>query len=133
MRDGDAAAAALGPLPRRVFLTVGRGSLAPFAAAPQHFFLIRAIDEPDDLSAFPRHALHLARGPFSQASERNLLVRERIDILVTKNSGGAATEAKLHAARDLGLPVVMIERPPPSPVALVHQVEDALAFLLANH
>lgn len=132
VEDGAAAAAALGPTPRRVFLTVGRTSLAPFAAAPWHFYLIRAIETPDDLDRFPHHGLHLARGPFSRADERDLLRAHRIDMLVAKNSGGAATLAKLHVARDLGLPVVMIERPAAPDVAVLHQVADALAFLTAK-
>jgi precorrin-6A/cobalt-precorrin-6A reductase len=109
--SADEAAAALGTVPRRVFLTVGRLELAAFLAAP-HSFVVRTIDAPDRLPA--RSRLILARGPFRTEDERRLIVEERIDVLVTKNSGGAATYAKLEAARMLGLPVILIA-PPQAP------------------
>ncbi|MCU1643945.1 MAG: Precorrin-6A reductase [Nocardia sp.] len=105
-----AAAETVAGLGERVFLTIGRQGVAAFAGS-QQWFLIRAIDPPED--AVPaRHELLLARGPFSVADETALLTDRRIDVLVTKDSGGALTEAKLAAARALALPVVMIERPP---------------------
>ena len=125
----DEAARALGSAPRRVFLTQGRQQLAAFAAAPQHFYLLRAIEAPDDLEALPRRRLILARGPFSRAGEEALLREERIDMLVSKNSGGDATYAKLEAARALGLPVVMVRRPARPPVPQAGSVAEALAWL----
>ncbi|MFI1920413.1 cobalt-precorrin-6A reductase [Nocardia sp. NPDC020380] len=93
----------------RVFLTIGRQGVSAFAES-ERWFLIRAIDPPE--GAVPaRYELLLARGPFSVAEESELLADRRIDVLVTKDSGGALTEAKLEAARGLGLPVVVIERP----------------------
>jgi precorrin-6A/cobalt-precorrin-6A reductase len=110
--DVAAAALALGDKPRRVLLTVGRQDLAPFKAQPRHIYLARSIDapNPDDL---PKGAdILLARGPFAQADEERLLTAQEIDIVVTKNAGARATEAKLAAARALGLRVIMIDRPP---------------------
>ncbi len=107
--DMMAAADALGPLPRRALLTVGRQDLEPFVAAPPHAYLVRSIDPPAHLPA--NTELILARGPFSEADERQLMLDRKIEVLVTKNAGGAATEAKLAAARGLGLPVVMVARP----------------------
>ena len=107
---------ALGPSPRRVFLTIGLGGLGAFARAPQHAYLIRSISEPE--GALPPDATILRdRPPYDVGAETELMREARIDILVTKNSGGTATAAKLTAARHLGLPVVMIERPvlPPVP------------------
>ncbi|MDB5359175.1 MAG: precorrin-6x reductase [Rhodospirillales bacterium] len=93
----------------RVFLTVGRQELAPFAPSDA-WFLIRAIDPPDGpLPA--HHQLMLKRGPFTLADEIALLRDHQIDLLVSKNSGGPATHAKIAAARARGLPVVMVERP----------------------
>jgi precorrin-6A/cobalt-precorrin-6A reductase len=93
----------------RVFLTVGRQELAGFADS-EAWFLIRSIDPPD--GPLPAaHELLLARGPFGLADEIDLLRAHRIDMVVSKNSGGPATYAKLEAARALGLPVVMVERP----------------------
>jgi len=103
-----AAAAAL--CEGRVFLTVGRQELAPFADNDA-WFLIRSIDPPE--GALPaRHDLLLQRGPFSLTHEIDLLRSSRIDMIVSKNSGGPATYAKIEAARSLGLPVAMVERPP---------------------
>jgi precorrin-6A/cobalt-precorrin-6A reductase len=93
----------------RVFLTVGRQELAPFAGSAA-WCLIRSIDPP--AGPLPvAHELLLARGPFSLNEEIALLRDRRIDLVVSKNSGGPATYAKIAAARALGLPVVMVERP----------------------
>ena len=117
-----AAFAALGEAPRRVFLTVGQQDLAPFAGP--HHYVIRSVDPP--AAAPPGATIITARGPFDPAAEQALLTAHRIEILVTKNSGGAATAGKLAAARALGLPVVLVARPP-RPDGLV--VEDAAAAL----
>ena len=111
VEGADAAPAALGTTPARVFLTHGR-EIAPFARAPQHDYLVRTIDPPEGLAALARHRLVLARGPFSLDEETRLMRAEKTEILVTKNSGGAATYPKLEAARTLGIRVIMIRRPP---------------------
>ncbi len=110
--DMAAAVVALGGPPRRVFLTVGQQELAPFAAAPWHDYLIRSVEPPHPSALPPRARCIAARGPFLLADERRLLEEHAIEVLVTKNSGGSATSAKLAAARALGLPVVMVARPP---------------------
>jgi precorrin-6A/cobalt-precorrin-6A reductase len=122
-----AAFAALGNIPRLVFLTVGQQDLAPFG--PPHRYLIRSVDPPD-LSGFAAPVETItARGPFDEAAEIALMRTRGIDMLVTKNSGGAATAAKLAAARTLRLPVVMVARPPPPPGETVETAEQALAWL----
>jgi precorrin-6A/cobalt-precorrin-6A reductase len=106
------AARMLPSLGRRAFLTTGRQGLDAFAALDRTWFLIRCVDPPDGPLPANREVL-LARGPHDDAAaERELMRRHRIDVLVTKNSGGQLTAAKLDAARELGLPVVMIRRPP---------------------
>jgi precorrin-6A/cobalt-precorrin-6A reductase len=105
------AAASLGAEPRRVLLTVGRLELTAFAGAPQHVYLARTIDPPGDVSLPPNLRFLFQRGPFDAESEAALLMRERIAVLVSKNSGGSATYGKIEAARRLGRQVVMIERP----------------------
>ncbi|WGF89629.1 cobalt-precorrin-6A reductase [Marinivivus vitaminiproducens] len=125
--DLETAAGAI-PAGARVFLTTGRQDLAPFAVRDDAFFLIRSI-EPPDVGRFRRQAVILGRGPFTVANETALLRRHAIDLLVTKNSGAEATAAKLEAARRLGLPVVMVERPPRPQVATAAQVDDALAWM----
>lgn len=123
-----AAARALGDAPRRVFLTIGRLGLSDFVGAPQHFYLIRTIDPPGDLSFLPQHELILARGPFSVEEEIATMRRANVDVLVSKNSGGGSTEAKIVAARALHIPVVMVRRPATSGARVTHDLEEALAF-----
>ncbi|MBI1208703.1 MAG: cobalt-precorrin-6A reductase [Azospirillum sp.] len=127
--DTTAAAEALPERDARIFLTVGRQELAPFAARPALWFLVRLIEPPAAPLPLPDHELICARGPFDAASERSLLAGRAIDWLVCKNSGGKATSAKLVAARSLGLPVVMIARPPAPPGGVVPDVAAALAWL----
>ncbi|MEU7700979.1 cobalt-precorrin-6A reductase [Streptomyces sp. NPDC039028] len=106
----EEAAAALDGLGDRVFLTTGRMGLAAFADRPE-WFLIRSVDAPE--APVPGRAeILLDRGPFTLDGEREVLARHRIDVLVTKDSGGAATAPKLTAAREAGLPVVVVRRPP---------------------
>lgn len=106
----DAAAQVPG-LGRRALLAIGRQEVAAFAGVDDVWFLLRAIDPPDPPLP-PRHELLLARGPFALDDERALLREHAIDVVVTKDSGGDATRAKLDAARELGLPVLMVRRPP---------------------
>ena len=124
-----AAAAAIPTEANRVFLTVGVRSLSPFAGRRDCWFLVRLVDEPAQPIPLARHRLICARGPFTEADERALLTEHRIDCLVTRASGGDATVAKLAAARALGLPVVMVCRPPSPPGARAVSVDDALAWI----
>jgi precorrin-6A/cobalt-precorrin-6A reductase len=124
------AAQALGAAPRRVFLTIGRLQLATFEAAPQHSYLVRTIEiDAVDLN-LPSYRLISGLGPFLQADEEKLMREERIEVLVTKNSGGAATFAKIVAARNLGLPVVMVQRPQRPGNGAFHDCDEALDFIL---
>ena len=125
----DAAAHALGPTPLRVFLTVGQQELAPFRAVPHHAYLIRSVEPPDPTVLPPQARCIAARGPFTLDNELDLLRSERIHILVTKNSGGTATAAKLEAARALRLPVLLIARPPPPEPPTVPDADAALTWL----
>jgi precorrin-6A/cobalt-precorrin-6A reductase len=129
--DLDHAAAALGDLgARRVLLTTGRQELAPFAQLDDIEFTVRSI-EPADLGAFRQAATILERGPFTVESERALLTARSIDAVVSKNSGGSATAAKLVAARQLGVPVVMVRRPACPAVHTVSTVDEVLDWLAA--
>jgi precorrin-6A/cobalt-precorrin-6A reductase len=126
--DMPAVVAALGTVPHRVFLTLGRNELRPFEAAPQHFYLVRSVDPVEPPLALPDAVYLTGRGPFNEAAEHALLVQHRIDVIVAKNSGGAATYGKIAAARLLGLPVIMLQRPPPRAEA-ARSVEEVLARL----
>ena len=100
----------------QVLLTTGRRDLAAFAGDAARHFLIRTVERPDEPLP-PRRTLLQDRGPYTARGELMLLAEHRIDLLVTKDSGGAGTAAKLVAARTLHLPVVMIDRPRPPKVA----------------
>ena len=113
---------------RRVLLTTGRQELAPFAALDSIAYVIRSIDPPD-ISAFADAITVLDRGPFEFDDEIALLRDHRIDAVVTKNSGGTATAAKLAAARSLGLPVVMVQRPSAPKLATVSSVDEVRLWL----
>ncbi|MGZ4515297.1 MAG: cobalt-precorrin-6A reductase [Mycobacterium sp.] len=113
----------------RVFLTTGRSGTKAFAHSDA-WFLIRAVTEPDRASLPRRHQLVLSRGPYRYDGELALLREHRIDALVTKNSGGDMTRAKLDAAAALGIPVVMVARPPlPAGVTAVGSVEEAAEWV----
>ncbi len=114
----------------RVFLALGRQSLQPFAGSSGRWFLVRAIEPLD--AVLPDAEVVLDRGPFDVDDEVALLTRHRVDTVVTKNSGGTAAEAKLVAARRLGLRVVMVDRPPQPAVETVATVGAAVAWCQAG-
>jgi precorrin-6A/cobalt-precorrin-6A reductase len=121
-----AAAQALPSLGSRVFLTTGRQGLDASAGLHDLWFLVRTIDPPAPPLP-PAMQLLLDRGPYAEESERTLMRRHRVDVLVTKNSGGSATAPKLDAARSLRLPVVMVRRPPtPEGAPVLDSVEAVL-------
>lgn len=132
--DTEAAVTALGERPRRVFLTVGRLELPPFADAPQHTYLVRTIEPVGDALPVPNVVAIQDRAPFDEAAERALMERENVEVLVTKNSGGSATYPKIVAARALGLPVIVVERPAkPRGIDEVATAEAALDWLERRH
>jgi len=127
---GDAALAP-GRAPQRVFLTVGRLPIEAFAKAPQHFYLIRTIEPPEYPLPLPNYQIILERGPFAVKAEETLLRDKAIDVLVTKNSGGEAAFAKIFAARQLRIPVIMVARPGAAAAAL-HDPLDAIEVILRH-
>jgi precorrin-6A/cobalt-precorrin-6A reductase len=127
--DAEAAVAALGAAPCRVFLALGRQEIAAFAAAPQHHYLVRSVDPVDPPLNVPHAEYVLGRGPFSEDDDRDLLLRHGIEWLVAKNSGGSATYGKIAAAHALALPVILLRRPPLPAVPEVASVEAALAAI----
>ena len=127
--SAEAAAIALGDTPRCVFLGLGRQELSAFARAQQHHYIARVIESPE-ASPLPRHLTLLqARGPFDRDAEIKLFKDEKIDVVVSKNSGGSATYAKIEAARMLRLPVIMIARPNKPAGHAVAGPEEAVAWL----
>jgi precorrin-6A/cobalt-precorrin-6A reductase len=137
-RDGDRwidvpgiheAAAALDPVgAKRVFLATGRQQIDAFRRCTSQWFLVRSIEPVAE--PLPSSVEIRGRGPFTVAGERRLFVEHAIDTLVAKNAGAKATEAKLDVARELGVTVVMVARPPQPPgVEIVTTVDAARQWL----
>ncbi|MEU6389824.1 cobalt-precorrin-6A reductase [Streptomyces sp. NPDC046939] len=132
LREAAEAVRTVGGGGRRVFLTTGRMGLAAFAHIDDAHFLVRSVDAPEPPTP-PHMELLLDRGPFTLDGERALLARHRVDVLVTKDSGGAATAPKLTAAREAGIPVIVVRRPPtPAGVPVAATVEEAAAWVQAR-
>jgi precorrin-6A/cobalt-precorrin-6A reductase len=125
----ETAAAFLQNQAQRVFLTVGRQELAAFAHLEKIWFLMRMIDPPTDDALVPPGVVLCDRGPFTLNNERQILIHNNIDTIVSKNSGGDATKPKIIAARELGINVVMVNRPAIPPGEQVTDVNGALAWL----
>lgn len=132
VRGVEGAVAALPDLGQRVFLGIGRGDLEAFSGLAHIWFLVRLIDPPAEPLPLARHRVVLGRGPFAAEEEAALLEAHGITALVSKNSGGSATYGKIEAARRLGLPVVMIERPRPPGGETVYSVDQAAAWAEAR-
>jgi precorrin-6A/cobalt-precorrin-6A reductase len=128
---GDAVVA-LGQRARRVFLTIGRQEAAAFSDAPQHAYLARTVEPIRAVLRVPHLTTIEARGPFDAAAEAALMREAGIDVLVSKNSGGGATYGKIAAARALGIPVIMVRRPPKLDVPSVPDAAAALRWLDAG-
>ncbi len=127
--DVPAAVAALGTAPCRAFLALGRNEVRAFEAAPQHAYVVRSVDPIVPPLAVPAATYVLARGPFTQDDDQALLRAHDIEVIVAKNSGGAATYGKIAAARDLGLTVILLRRPAVPEVTAVDSVAAAAAWV----
>lgn len=127
--DMASAVLSLPEAPARIFLAIGRQNLDAFAGQPQHHYLLRLVDQPVGALPLPDAAVVIARGPFSADGDTDLLRQHRIDLIVAKNAGGIGARAKLDAARVLGLPVLMIDRPMLPPRRVARNIDQALAFL----
>ncbi|QDH17754.1 cobalt-precorrin-6A reductase [Swingsia samuiensis] len=115
----------LGKTSKNVFLTTGRKDLAAFCQAPQHHYVLRSIEPPTSNALPPQTTLLLSKPPFTLENEQKLMRSYNIDFLVTKNAGSNATKAKLEAAKNLNIPVIMIERPQLPEAQVVSTVEHA--------
>ncbi len=128
----EALAASLAGAPRQIFLSHGREGMALFALHPQHHYLVRCIEVPPDIDKLNHARLILARGPFALADEITLLREAAIDTLVSKNSGGAATVAKIEAARHLELDVLLLARPLKAATRSFSTLDAMAAWILAH-
>jgi precorrin-6A/cobalt-precorrin-6A reductase len=114
---------------QRVFLALGRMHLAEFAAQPQHHYVLRLVDPPLGRLPLPQTTVIVSRGPFRVADDTGLMREHRIELVVCKNAGGDGASAKLAAARGLGIPVLMIDRPVLPPRREMHEVAEVLRWL----
>ncbi len=126
--DIAAAVDALSGASQRVFLAVGRMHLGDFAAQPQHHYLLRLVDKPESLP-LPDCDVVVSRGPFTVEDDRALMAQHGTELVVSKNAGGTGARAKLDAARALGLPVLMIDRPVLPQRTELSNVADVLDWL----
>lgn len=126
--DAAAAAAILPSVGRRAFLALGAGELALFRDVPGVWLMSRVAEAPDPRSP-PPGLIIVARGPFDAEAELRLLRERAIDVLVSRNSGGNATVGKIAAARELGIPVVMITRPPREPGECLSDITEVLQWV----
>ena len=129
VHDVHEAVRALRMTPRRVFVTLGRNELAPFAHAPQHYYLVRSVDPVDPPLALPRVAYITGRGPFGEAEDGALMRAHGIEVVIAKNSGGAATYGKIAAARALGIEVIVLRRPSVPAAAAAGTIDEVIAWL----
>jgi len=131
--DGMAAAAGILPkFARRVLLTTGSRGFEEFGGLKDVWFLVRLIDGPKDKLPLSNYTLIRGSPPYTLEGEREILAEHDIDTLVTKQSGGEGTAAKITAASEAGVKIVLISRPPPEPGMVVQSVEDAYAWVAAQ-
>jgi len=125
----EAAVEALPDLGARVFLAIGKQNLSAFAGKPANHYLLRLVDPPEAPLPLPNTSVEIARGPFVAAGDRALMQAHGITHVVSKNAGGSGAEAKLQAARDLGLPVIIIARPKVPPRLVLGSVAEVMDWL----
>jgi len=129
VKDVAAAASALPEQRTRIFLAIGRQHLAPFAAKPQHAYTLRLVDAPEGALPLRDARVIVSRGPFTLAGDLDLMRSRDIEWIVARNAGGTGAFAKIEAARQLRLPVVMIARPVLPQRQSTESIDDVLAFL----
>jgi precorrin-6A/cobalt-precorrin-6A reductase len=130
--DMKDAALALGREPKRVFLTIGRLQIEAFVKASQHFYLVRTMEPLSTMLDLPNYRVIHGRGPFAVEAEEKLLREESIDVVVTKNSGGEPAFAKILAARNLKIPVIMVARPFAARQTAMHDPAEVMDCILRH-
>lgn len=123
------APSALPDVPARVFLAIGKQHIGLFASMPQHHYLLRLIDAPEGPLPLPDTTVIVARGPFAVDQDTALLRDNQITHIVAKNAGGDGARAKIDAARALGIPVILIDRPRLPGDNIAHNVGEVMEWL----
>ena len=114
---------------KRVLLAIGRQNLSLFYAQPHHKYVLRLVDPPEQPLKFPDHSVNIARGPFTIQDDTALFKKNKIDLVVAKNSGGSGAYSKIEVARTLGVSVVMVDRPKIPSRKEIFQVDSALNWV----
>ncbi|CDN15127.1 Cobalt-precorrin-6x reductase [Richelia intracellularis] len=114
---------------KRIFLAIGKQQLSVFYHLQNMWFLMRTVEKNKEYKIVPKGKLILAKGPFNRSEEKQLLLDYKIDTVVSKNSGGDATYGKILAAEELGVKVIMIQRPPKQKGETVVDVASAMEWL----
>ncbi|MHC2257991.1 precorrin-6A/cobalt-precorrin-6A reductase [Bradyrhizobium embrapense] len=127
--DVGSAVAALPESRANVFLAIGRQHIAPFGSRPQHAYTLRFVDTPGETLPLPDAEIIVSRGPFTLEGELEMMRTRAIAWIVARNSGGSGARAKIDAARTLGLPVIMITRPPLPERPRVERVREVMEWL----
>jgi precorrin-6A/cobalt-precorrin-6A reductase len=123
-----AAAKVLSSVGKRAFLALGSGELRQFADVKGVWLMSRVAETPAPEAAPPGFVV-VDRGPFDAEDELHLLAEQDIDVLVSRNSGGDATVGKIAAARQRGIPVIMIKRPASEPGEQCSTIEEVLQWI----
>ena len=132
VRSMEEAAGQIQASHKTVFLTTGQKGIELFSALDDVRFVVRLVEAPKTRLPIKQHTLILARGPYSAREEERLLQEHQVDLVVAKNSGGAATYAKISASAKLGIPVLMVDQPPQAAGSKVDSVEAAHAWVMAR-
>ena len=127
--DINAAVAAIPEEPHNIFLAIGKQHLAEFSAKPQHYYLTRLVDRPQEPLSIPTYTSVISKGPFTYSEDKALIQSHAINLIIAKNSGGKGAQAKLDVARDLRIPVIMIDRPPIPDRLHFENVTDVIHWL----
>lgn len=125
----EAAVAAFLRPGQRVFTTTGRATLEHLVSRSSARFFVRQLEPRDATDGYRNVRYVTGQGPFSVQEELDTLRDLKIDVLVCKNSGGAPSHTKLDAARELGIPVILVARPPQPDVLRVETVAAALDWV----
>ncbi len=127
--DLAAAMAALPMAPTKVFLAIGKQNLSQFSRADHHHYLLRLVDDPQLALPLSNTSVVIDRGPFTAPSDKAMLLNHKIEVIVAKNSGGSGARAKIDAARELGVPVIMVNRPKVTSRMVLGNLDQVLAWL----
>ncbi len=114
----------------RIFLAIGRHEVKKFETKKHHFYLLRIIENTPVNFDTPSFEIIYDKGPFKYKNDKMLLLKYNITKIITKNSGGLGAKAKLDVARDLNIPIIMIDRPIISPRYILNSPDKVFNWII---